>query len=139
MPNTVSCERCGDDVAESETVYADDGSLVCGPCGDRDSLRQAEREAERSEAAKGGLMDRMFLKNLNETGRKAYWFGQIGIGLAVVIGFFATLGLEETVEDYELPLMGAILLSVFGWGGLCTLLWPYDDGVDRQDYDDFDV
>ena len=139
MPNTVSCERCGADVPESETIYADDGSRVCGPCGDQDAIHQAEREAERSEAAKGGLMDRIFLKNLNETGPKAYWIGQIGIGVAVVVGFFGTLGLEETIDHYQLPLFGAILVSGFTWGGLCTVFWPYDQGPDSPDYDDFDV
>jgi hypothetical protein len=139
MPNTVSCERCGDDVAESETVYADDGSLLCGPCDERDAIQEAERTEERATKTDGGLIDQIFLKDLNKTGRIAYWIGQIAAGIVLVIGYSGTLGFERIVARYELPFLCAILVFVFGWGSICTLIWPIDRGPDAPDYDEFDV
>ncbi|MDC7224148.1 MAG: hypothetical protein PQJ60_10440 [Spirochaetales bacterium] len=74
------------------------------------------------------MLDRLFLSRLSSKGRKAYIFGQLGVGALLAIIIFSALGFDEGEGIFIV----SILVTVVVWGLVCMQIWPKENEVIQE-------
>lgn len=76
------------------------------------------------------MLDRLFLNKLTKTGRRNYWFIQLGIDVVFIAALFLFFDydMDYLTNDGYFPLVGGIVASCIISGLICLNFWRKPKG-----------
>ncbi len=78
------------------------------------------------------MLDRLIMKYLSSTGRKAYWIGQLTLVAAWLIYLFGVAHYDIDDNGTRNMLFVGLFAIIICWGGLCLVVWPKSKNPDTQ-------
>ncbi|GAA5038719.1 hypothetical protein GCM10011506_36900 [Marivirga lumbricoides] len=78
------------------------------------------------------MLDRLFLNKLTKTGRRNYWFIQIGLDIVFIASLFLFFeyDMDYFANEGYLPVLAGVIASCVVSGVICLSFWKKTDGED---------
>ncbi len=76
------------------------------------------------------MLDKLFLKYLSQTGKKAYWIGQISAIALILIYFLGISG--YSLRDAQNFIILSGIVTIVAWGLICLFIWPRSQDENKK-------